>query len=167
MTQDDSDVQQVIELEDQAMRIAESQLLQYPPFLALPTEVPLRLLADYRKFLSMTGVAAPEISEMIRRDLNLSVIALRGLTAGMPYIGAARHAVLLHVTLLIGIDEMRRMDALWAALRAKNFEVASEVLMMSKWPGTAVEMEEKRRVIDLVRAMRTGVLPLELTGLVH
>ena len=167
MSQDENEVDQVIRLEDQAMQLAKRQLLQYPPFMTLPTEVPLRLLADYRRFLASAGVATAEISEMIQRDLSLGVVALRGLTAGMPYIGAARHAVLLHVTLLIGIEEMRKMSDLWRALRERNFELASEVLMMSRWPEIATEHDEKRRVIDLVRAMRTGIMPIELTGILH
>ena len=95
---------------------------------------------------------------MIQSDMARVAVQLRGLTAGLLYIRSVRHGVLFHVALLIGIDALRNMPGLWEALRSKSFEDASEALMMSNWPAVVgSEADEKRRVLDLQRMMRTGL----------
>jgi hypothetical protein len=168
MTTHDEDVAEILQAEDEAMQIAEAHMWQFSPLHNLPDSVALRLLADYRKVLSGRGHSRSETANMIRSDLATVTQKLRGMTASMLYLGSARHAVLLHVALLVGIESVQNMPGLWEALRAKNFEGASEALMMSQWPAmVGTEEEEKRRVIDLARLMRTGVVSTEWSMRTH
>ncbi len=168
MTLEDPEVERILRADAAAMEAAESHIVQYPPFQKLPPEAALRTLADYRKMLLGIGISAEEASVLIRNDMRQIAEGIRGLTANMPWLGTPRHAVLLHVALLLGMDAVRRMGSLWQALRERNYETASEELMLSDWPRlVGTEAWEKRRVLDLARVMRTGVLTASMVSPVH
>ena len=167
MTDDaDDDIAQVFQAEERAMQMAHAHFEQYNPFLKLPAQVTLRVLKDYRKALANINITGAEASMMIGNDLHKCALALRGMTAGMLYLGSARHAVLLHVGLLIGVKALCEHEALWVALRARNYEKAHDELMLTDWPRlVGDELDERRRVLDLARILRTGILSLQSAAL--
>jgi len=146
MTTHDDDVAEILRAEDEAMAVAESHMWQFSPLHNLPDAVTLRFLSTYRKVLADRGFNKSEISTMLRNDLAICTQGLRDHTASMLYLGSARHGVLLHVAMLIGVDKVIHMQGLWEALRLKNFEAASEALLMSQWPSMVGNGEESAAV---------------------
>jgi len=160
----DDDISGVLRAEEEAMSIAETHVMRYAPFRLLPEEVALRYTADWFKILAKNGISKREATVMARSDFAQIVQALRGRTASMPYLGSVRFAALIHVAMFITAEAVLAMNAMWAALRAHDFERASEEILMSNYPMmVGTEPEEKRRVLDLARMMRTGILTTEWT----
>lgn len=165
---DDEDIAMILHAEQQAKALAGEQFLKYNPFLNLPNQVTMRVLDDYRRMLISKNVTGDELREMISNDFTKACEGLRSKTASMIFIGAPRHAVLLHVALLVGIEATLALRNMWAALRDKNWEKAADELLLSEWPRMAgSDISERQRVIDLVHVMRSGVFSNHMTMDTH
>jgi hypothetical protein len=159
MSESEDDIAGVLRAEEEAMSVAEQHVMRYSPFDKLPEEVAIRYTADWMKILAKSGISKREVLMMAQSDFAMIVRQMRGKTASMPHLGSVRFAALIHVAMYITIEATLAMDALWHALKVSDFESASEELLMSNYPlmvGTSPE--ERRRVLDLARMMRTGIL---------
>ena len=102
-----------------------------------------------------------EIAEVkLRADIYTVGRKIRRRLWTMPHLNAARCGVLLHVGLLIGADEILRINELWAALQNQDYESAHDLLLSTRWPALAGDdPAERRRVLAMARQLRTGVAP--------
>lgn len=152
-----TEIEEIYEAEVQALDLAKASLMRYRPFAGLPETVAHRPLGVWENLLSHIRMSKREASGLLVNDLEQARLALRGQTASLLHIGQQRMAVLYHVTQLIGPERMMALASLWRALRAGDYETASECLLMSDWPKLVGDIEEnKRLVLDLARTMRTG-----------
>lgn len=101
---------------------------------------------------------SPHLAETkLRADLYGVSRQLRGRIFGLPDLDPPRAAVVLHVALVIGSDAIVRDAPLWAALSARDYNTASDCLLMSRWPAMAGDDDtERRRVLAMARQMREG-----------
>lgn len=148
--------------EDAALHAARVSVMGYPPHSQLPEPTPHRLIDDYKTFLAKPGVSRVEGEFLATHDLILIANAIRskvfGLSGHAP-LNVARHAVLLHVAYYLGPDRLKAMDMLWEALGRSNYEQAADELLFSAWPIILGPTDHaKRRVADLLRQLRTGVV---------
>mgnify|MGYP001093959220 CR=1 FL=1 len=162
MTMDDQLIQRALEREDEAMELAGRHVGGFEPLSKLPVEVPLRLISDYRQLLSSRKLSRDEMSVVVQRDLKRATEKLRGMTLNMDHLNSVRLSVLLHVAVLVGVEKLANMAELWKALREKRFEDAADALLLSEWPLVVAgdpTTDDKRRVIELHRMMRGGLVP--------
>ena len=168
MSVDDTFLTDMLAAEAEAMQIAERHISHFDPICSLPESVPFRMLSEYRELLKGGGHTRDEVSAMLRSDLSKATDALRAKTANLLHMGTVRQAVLLHVALMIGVEATEKVPGLWEALRARRYDAASEALLLSQWAIVVTEKGEgPRRVVELVRQMREGILTIEDTVRVH
>jgi hypothetical protein len=74
-----------------------------------------------------------------------------------------RLAVLAHVAMVIGTPTLMACRELWDAISQSRWDDAQDVLLMTKWPERATANDERRRMLELARMMRTGLVPLAWT----
>jgi hypothetical protein len=167
MTVEDQLIKDALAREDEAMELAGRQVFGFEPLSKLPVEVPLRLISDYRHLLSSRKLSRDEMSFVVQRDLRQATAKLRGMTLNMEHLNSVHLSVLLHVAVLVGVEKLAKMGDLWAALREKRFEDAADALLYSEWPLIVAgdpTTDDKRRVVELLRMMRTGLLPTTLSA---
>lgn len=167
---DDPLVIEAIRREDEAMRLAGHHIGRFEPLSKLPVEVPLRLIRDYRHLLASQKLSRDDMAFIVQRDLRLAIVRLRSLTLHMDHLNSVRHAVLLHVAVMIGVEELSKLQGLWKALREQRYEDAATELMLSNWPSVVAGdpgTDDKLRVLELHRMMWTGLLPIESSARSH
>lgn len=170
MTMEDELISAALAKEDVAMDLASQHVARFAPFRKLPVEVPLRLISDYRKILAGGKLTGDDISLIVRRDLKLAIEKLRGLTLQMEHLNSVRLAVLIHVAVLVGVEKLEKMGDLWRALRERRYEDAADALLRSEWPIVVAgdpATDDKDRVIELLRMMRSGELPFPPSRRTH
>ena len=161
---EDDEIANVLAAEHQARDTATEHFMLYNPFLSLPTDTTMRVLSDYKVLLNSRNITGEECRVLVQNDFTKASEGLRARTASMLFLGAPRHAVLLHVALLIGIQALLDLQPVWEALRAQKYDQAAEELLLSDWPRmVGPTREERMRILDLARVIRTGVLPTALT----
>jgi len=165
MNDDRDEIDALLQVEADAMTLAAINIGHFSPLSLLPPEVPLRIVSHYRNVVLRSGMASSEGQFMLRGDLSKIAEMLRGQTASLPQLGAARHAVLLHVAFFVTPEVVRNARELWHAIRNSNWEDAHDALMLTDWPTNAgLTHEDRKMVLQLARVMRTGVFPLEWTS---
>lgn len=156
----DDEIQQIYEGERMALIYARMGITRYAPFSKLPSVVTGRLIDDYKRYLEKGGASRDEAEYMMTNDLRLTIEALRTMVIPLGNLGNVRHGVLLHVGLIIGMDALKSQKALWEALRAEDYEAAHDELLSSTWPRlVGITDQDRKRVLDLARQLRTGQLP--------
>lgn len=155
----DDDINGALHAEAEAMMVAETQLMRFTPFALLPESVALRTVEYHTKILRDRGFSRKEAKALLSSDMAKITQGLRGSTISMPWLGSVRFAALILVAMLIGIEATQTMPNLWECLRKRDYEGASDALMMSSWLRmVGNEDEEKRRAMDILRMLRIGVL---------
>lgn len=155
----DAETQAIFDEEERIMRVAHRDIVKYPPVTLFPPDQAARMLRDYEKFLENTaGLTRAEVESMVFNDLKSTIEVLRSTLINLSHIGPVRSAVLLHVALFMGIDPLRNMTDLFAALRKSDFDAAYRHLMLSAWPAlVGINPAERMRVLNLAEQLRTGV----------
>lgn len=107
-----------------------------------------------------------EARVMARRDLTDLMDKLRPLLAPLlesNAISRVQAAALLHIGLVLNGGtgtKLERMKDLWPALRARDYEAAHDIVMLTAWPQLVdVDLASRRRVLALARMLRTGEMP--------
>ena len=162
---EDQEVQAVIDraeaTEARATDVALQHIAGYAPFTAAAESVDERGISDFERIANTHVVSQSEMIELLGKDIRRYVRALRPKTVMYPQMGAVRLAVLAHVEMVIGKPALDNCRELWDAVSSKRWDDASDALMLTNWPAKAEAAEERRRVLDLARMMRTGLVPLE------
>lgn len=168
MIDDDAEIRALLQTEADAVTLAVNNICRFSPLSLLPPDVMLRLVSHYRTVFARAQIADAEGKFMLRGDVGKISEFLRGRTLGLPQLGAARQAVLLHVAFFVGVDPIAQCDALWDAIRRQDWESAHDALMLTDWPVLAgITDEDRKMVLSLARIMRTGLIPLDWTTTVH
>lgn len=168
MSEEDDDIEAILHAESEAMSLAETHMMRYTPFSMLPDTVTIRYIDDFKQILVHKGISKSEAALMARSDLSKIADGLRGSTASMPWLGSVRFAALIHVAMRIGVKATLDIPMLWECLRNRDFEGASDALVMSTWPRmVGNEEDEKRRAMDIIRMMRRGVLTTSFSSATH
>lgn len=153
--------------EAHARGVAMQHIQAYAPFYDLPDYEQDREIRDFEA-LAKTGVVRKvEMSGLLARDIDSYMIKLRPQTLQYPQINSVRLAVLAHVAMVIGADSLAKARELWAAISQSLWDDAQDALLMTKWPEHARTESDRRRVLELARMMRTGVVPLHWTTQVN
>lgn len=165
MNEEPDEIEILLQAEADAMTLAANNIAHFSPLSLLPPEVPLRIVSHYRNVLSRAGLGSSEGQFLLRGDLGKIAEMLRGQTASLPQLGAARHAVLLHVAFFVTPEVVSQARELWHAIRNNDWEGAHDALMLTDWPINAgLTYEDRKMVLQLARVMRTGQLPFEWTS---
>jgi len=162
MTIDETDsqlIEHMLRMEREASEIAMNHIAEFHPFANLPPQVNARLLHDFQRIGQAKGISKTQMLVLLAEDINTYLTRLRSHTLNHVQIGSVRLAVLVHVAVAIGADETIKIPGLSAALRDCRFEDAADCLMMSRWPMTATEADDRKRILELARMMRTGTVP--------
>jgi len=167
VTENDPEVEAVIEraevTEAEAAEVAMQHITGYAPFVGAAETVEDRGISAFERLASTHAVAKSEMVELLARDLRRCVRSLRSKTVIYPQMGSVRLAVLAHVTMVIGKRALNECRPLWDAIYESQWEDASDALLMTRWPEKAKVDEERRRVLELARMMRTGLQPAAWT----
>lgn len=149
--------------EARARSVAMQHIQAYAPFFDLPENDRDREIRDFEA-LAKTGVVRPvEMSSLLSRDIDSYMIKLRPMTLLYPQINSVRLAVLAHVAMVIGAGSLAASRGLWEAISAGLWDDAQDALLLTKWPEHARTESDRRRVLELARMMRTGVVPIHWT----
>lgn len=149
--------------EAHAADVAMQHIGAYAPFLGALETVDDRGISSFERIASTRAVSKAEMNELLSRDIRRFVRSLRTRTAIYPQLGSVRLAVLAHIAMVIGTQELMRRKDLWDAISQSRWDDAQDVLLMTKWPERASTDDERRRVLELSRMMRTGVVPIAWT----
>lgn len=147
-------------VEGEASMIALRHIAGYQPFDKLPDEVSGRMIEAYQKIASTNHVGKRDLAILLEQDIPWYLRQLRTITLNHPNIGSVRLAVFIHVAMVIGIRELLHLPYLWQAVKENRWEDAADALLMSKWPGNEPGEDDKRRILELFRMMRTGLAPI-------
>jgi hypothetical protein len=155
----DETIARVEATEAAAITVALRHVAQHSPFVGAVTNAGDRDLSDFHRIAATRVVEQGEMLRMAEKNLSRFVGLLRTRTAIYPQLNPVRLSVLAHVALAIRIQALLECKPLWTAVDRNNWEDAADALMMTKWPDKAVDDDEKRRVLELSRMMRTGAEP--------
>lgn len=153
-------IARVSKMELEAGDIAMNHIGNHEPFDLLPDSVNVRILDDFTRIAKAKGISRAEMLGLLEQNIPYYLERFRSTALNMPYIGAVRLAVLIHVAVTIGDDETLKIPGLWEALRDKRYADAADCLQMSRWPMTATKQSEQRRILELARMMREGTVPM-------
>lgn len=156
-------------IENDSLREAIKLVETFEPFHALPHDVPregpvigfLRRIGRGNK-----GISRGEGLTLLRGDLVEYLDALRAriFMADAEMIGAPRIAVLLHLSLVLGVRRVVDWVELWEDLRRGAFDDAANHLLLSEWPAHFDTELERQRAVVLQQILRTGVVPRRAGG---
>nr|GAT43704.1 predicted protein [Mycena chlorophos] len=162
----DDEVTAVFERVQRTSALAKDNLLAhvsgFAPFWGAPETIEARRINDYKRVEATKAVSRREMLSMLVRDVDAYLDIFNPQIAIYPQINSARLCVLVHVSMVMGYNEVKDNRDLWDAISQNRWEDASDVLLMSDWPTRAVEAEDRRRVLELTRMMRTGTMPMAL-----
>lgn len=163
MIDDDQELEEVIArveaTEAEAITVAVRHVAMHAPFIdAPPTDID-RDLADFQRIAATRVVTKDELIAMAEKNLSRFVGLLRPRTAIYPQITAVRLSVLAHVALVIRLKTLLECHALWTAIDRERWDDAADELIMTRWPEKAKDDDDRRRVLELARMMRTGEEP--------
>jgi hypothetical protein len=146
--------------EAHAQRLAEALVRQYSPFRSIPArDAAGILMLGFDRRIERDGITRAEGDYLLANDVRHLMRALRGLFWGLPNLCEARQAVMLNVAHLLGIEKVRTLHGLWGALKREDYGEAADQILLSEWPSLVGDsVAERRRAIELVNVMRTGVL---------
>lgn len=146
--------------EAHSQRLAESLVKQYSPFRSIPArDAAGVMMLGFDRRIERDGITRVEGDFMLANDVRKTMACLRGLFWGLPNLGEARQAVMLNVAFVLSVEKVRTMASLWGALKREDYNEAADQILLSEWPALVGQsLVERRRAIDLVNAMRTGVL---------
>lgn len=145
--------------EANAVEVAIRHITGYAPFVGAATEIEERGIGAFERLGATRAVTGSEMTELLARDLRRFVRSLRPKTAIYPQMGQVRLAVLAHVAMVIGSKPLMACRPLWDAISGNLWDDASDALLMTRWPEKAKGDDERRRVLELARMMRTGMVP--------
>lgn len=151
----------------QAKDIALQHIQEYAPFVGMTSAVRAREIRDFDVIARTGSVFREEMTEMLARDLTAHMSMLTAQVLAHPQINSVRLAVLAHVAMVIGQDNLLKCRLLWDAISSKQWDDAQDALLMTKWPEQARSDEDRRRVLELARMMRTGVVPMAWMKKIH
>lgn len=145
--------------EAEAISVAVRHVAMHAPFVDAPTLALDRDLADFHIIASTRVVTQAELIQMAEKNLSRYVGLLRPRTAIFPQITPVRLSVLAHVALAIKLKNLLDCQPLWTAIDRERWDDAADELIMTRWPEKAKDDDERRRVLELARMMRTGEQP--------
>jgi hypothetical protein len=145
--------------EAEAISVAVRHVAMHAPFVDAPLVTIDRDLGDFQRIAATRVVTKAELMKMAEKNLSRYVGLLRPRTAIYPQLTAVRLSVLAHVALSIRLKPLLESHALWSAIDRERWDDAADELIMTKWPEKAKEEDERRRVLELARMMRTGKEP--------
>lgn len=154
----------VAETSAQAVVVALRHIAQHEPFVDAPSDTGERDISHFQRIAQARLVDKSELLKMAEKNLARSVSALFPYVATMPHLDPVRLSVLAHVALVIKLGPLLECKPLWDAIsRAATDELAwydaADELMMTRWPVSAKERDDRRRVLELHRMMLTGKEP--------
>jgi len=150
--------------EAHAAEVAIRHIGAYAPFIGATESVEDRGITAYERIASTRAVSKAEMTELLGRDIRRFVRTLRPRTAIYPQLGSVRLAVLAHVAMVIGSPALMACRPLWDAISQARWDDAQDTLLLTRWPERAVSDDERRRMLELARMMRTGVVPASWTA---
>jgi len=167
VTEQDDEVAMVHErveaTEAHAAEVAMQHISAYAPFLGAIEAVEDRGISSFERIASTRAVSKAEMTDLLGRDIRRFVRSLRPRTVIYPQLGSVRLAVLAHVAMVIGTHALMQCRELWDAISQSRWDDAQDVLLMTRWPERATGNGERRRMLELARMMRTGLVPIAWT----
>lgn len=145
--------------EAEAISVAVRHVAMHTPFVDAPADVDDRGLAEFERIAQTRSITKDELIDLVEKTLTRSVLRLRQRTALYPQLTGVRLSVLAHVALVIGAPALKACQPLWTAISASRWEDAADELMLTKWPERAKGDDDKRRMLELARMMRSGDEP--------
>lgn len=144
--------------ERHAIDLAAEQIKRYAIFNRVPTHDAAGILVvGYERKIGIVGVSEHEADMMLRHDLGDVLRAIRNNVFGMPLLSEARLAVVAHLCLLLGVEQVKTLREFWRTMKAEDYEAAADEMMLSAWPRfIGNDARDKQRALDLVFMMRTG-----------
>lgn len=144
--------------ERHAIDLAAEQIKRYAIFNRVPTKDAAGILVvGYERKIGIVGVSEQEADMMLRHDLGDVIRAIRANVFGAPLLSEARLAVVAHLCLLLGVDQVKSLADFWRAMKEEDYEAAADEMMLSAWPRfIGNDARDKQRALDLVFMMRTG-----------
>jgi hypothetical protein len=149
--------------EARAAEVAMQHITAYAPFVSATEEIDERSISAFERLAATRAVGKTEMTELLGRDIRRFVRSLRSKTVIYPQMGSVRLAVLAHVAMVIGQRALMECRPLWDAISGSRWDDASDALLLTRWPEKAKVEEERRRVLELARMMRTGSQPIAWT----
>lgn len=117
----------------------------------LDTAVPPRITIGVGRNLTDVGLFDDEIDLLLWNDLQRAERDLRHRWSWVTDLDEVRQAVLIDLTINLGIGGLAKFTRTIAAIQARRFDEAADHLMASRW-----YQQVKTRGVRIVRMLRTG-----------
>lgn len=131
------------------------------PFYARPSKIGNDIMLGWSWAIQKKEISPRVAEEKLREDVGEVLRELRTELWRLQALEIPRLAVLIHLSLVLGVAQVKGMTNLWHALDVKDYENAHDILLMTNWPSimSTGSEEGKYRVIAMCRTMRTGQSP--------
>ena len=98
------------------------------------------------------GITYDEAMYLLENDLTLYHTELMKAFPVVDQLDVVRQYTLVNMAFNLGITKLRQFKLMWAAIEDRNFEVASQEMLSSKW-----SRDVGARALQLSEQMRTGL----------
>lgn len=102
--------------------------------------------------LESRGITYDEAMYLLENDLTLYHTELMKAFPVVDQLDVVRQYTLVNMAFNLGITKLRQFKLMWAAIEDRNFEVASQEMLSSKW-----SRDVGARALQLSEQMRTGL----------
>lgn len=143
--------------EHKAIEQALYSIIGYEPFYAMPTRIGEDIILGYLWSIDKLGVSQSVAQVQLEERLKSTISVIRTRLFQCRDLTPDRIAVMLHVSLALGVNRVMEMDKVWAAMMDGDFDTAANELLLSDWP-VALGFDDfcRRRIIALANVMRHG-----------
>lgn len=157
MSYDSAEAKAFLKREADTVEEALQHITGFEELYRTPTPVAGDVLIGYLQSIN-TLELTPELASLhLRERLQKLQVKLRTKLARLSSLTLERAAILLHLGLVLGADELDKLSGLWKALAEEDYEAAHDVVMMSDWPRlVGTDQHSRRRVLMMARVLRTG-----------
>ena len=98
------------------------------------------------------GITYDEAMYLLENDLTLYHTELMKAFPVVDQLDVVRQYTLVNMAFNLGITKLRQFKLMWAAIEDRNFEMASQEMLSSKW-----SRDVGARALQLSEQMRTGL----------
>lgn len=154
----DWEVERMYTRNDHAQHLAAAQIKRYALFHQLPVpDLAGNILLGWGRKLNLRPLTQREADYMLASDIRDTFEAINAHVFPLLRIDEARLSVVIHLCVLLGVENVKAMGEFWTAMRVEDYETAADQMLLGLWPRfVGNDLRDKERAVDIVHTMRTG-----------
>lgn len=157
-TQGDWNAHQLEIRDHHAQQLAEIIIRRFAAFHDVPTQDAAgNLVLGWERRMREWPLSPEEGDYLLRQQLKRVHKAMMENTFPLLKANEARIAVVLHLCVVLGVQEVKQMHMFWACMRNEDYDGAADQVLLSMWPQfVGNEPRDKHRAIEMIYSLRTG-----------